>query len=339
MTMDFDFSAEQYALRDLAHDLFEKEFPPARLRELWHGGERDARVWKMLAEVGILGLAIPEAYGGSGGTVLDFVLVLEEAGAAALPEPLVETAAVAAPVIAQFGNEALRDEWLPRIASGEAIVTVQTDGSPYVADADVADLLLVQRGADLHAIPRGSVVTEPVRSMDLGRRIFTVAPDLSDATLVARDDAAAVRTASRGATATAAVLNGVGMRLVEMTRTYVAARRQFGKPVGSFQAVQHKLADMHIAVESSRPAAWYAAYADATGLPDATRAAQVAKACASEASALVNREALQCHAGIGFTWEHDLHLWLKRGKALEQSFGTAAEHRARLAAILFGHDA
>ena len=125
------------------------------------------------------------------------------------------------------------------------------------------------------------------------------------------------------------------MRLLETTTAYVKARQQFGRPVGSFQAVKHRLADAHTAVEQARAATWYAAYALANGLDDAPVAASAAKAVASDAEAFANSASLQLHGGIGFTWEHDLHLWLKRGKALEQAYGSAAAHRRLIADHLF----
>lgn len=312
--MDFDFSSEQLAIRDLARELFEKESPPSRLRELWGGAERDRSAWKTLGQAGLLEITDP----------IDLVLVLEEAGRAALPEPLVETLAVAAPVLAEAESD-----WLPRIVSGEAIVAVRLGDAPFVVDAGDADLLLIEREGELHAVPRGSFTATPVRSDDGARRIYSVDARTGPDT---RIPGSAANALDRGAAAVASVLNGIAMRMLEMTLEHVKTRQQFGRPVGSFQAVKHKLAGAHVRVESSRAAAWYAAYAIASGLPDRSLAASVAKAVASESEAIANTEALQCHAGIGFTWEHDLHLWMKRGKALEASFGTAAEHRARVAA-------
>ena len=138
----------------------------------------------------------------------------------------------------------------------------------------------------------------------------------------------------RGAVATAGVLNGIGRKLLEMTLEHVKSRTQFDRPVGSFQAVKHKLANVHVQLESSRASAWYAAYALSTRAADLDRAASVAKASAAEAAHLANVEALQCHGGIGFTWEHDLHFWLKRGLALEPAYGSAGEHRARLGRVV-----
>jgi alkylation response protein AidB-like acyl-CoA dehydrogenase len=334
--VNFDFSDEQYAVRDLAREVFEREWPPSRLRERWNEpSERDGRLWKSLAQVGLLGLTIPAEHGGTGGDELDLVLVLEEAGRAAVADPLAETLAVAVPLLAEAGSEDQRSTWLPRIASGDAVVAVQLDGSPFVPNADVADLLVVQRGDELYAVSAEGMRLRPVAAEDRARRLFVVDAEVSPETRVT-NQATAVETAiSRGAAATASFLNGISLRLLEMTLEHVKARHQFGRPIGSFQAVKHKLATMHVALESARAATWYAAYALAKARPDAPVAAHVAKATASETSALVNGEALQLHGGIGFTWEHDLHLWLKRGKALEAAYGSAADHRRALAAYVF----
>ncbi|MGH2555749.1 MAG: acyl-CoA dehydrogenase family protein [Actinomycetota bacterium] len=332
--MDFDFTPEQYALRDMARDLFEKESSPARLRELWVGKPRDPAVWRTLAEVDLLGLTVSEEHGGAGGDEVDLALILEEAGRAALPEPLVETVAVGAPLLSEAGTEAQREEWLPRIARGEAVVAVQLRDAPFVVDADIADLLLLEGDGELHAVPSGGFRYRPVTAEDRSRRLFAVEAETSASTRMAGRSTAAAEAFARGATATAAVLNGIALRLLEMTVAYVKDRQQFGRPVGSFQAVKHKLATVYVLTESSRSATWSAAYALARSLPDRHTAAHVAKAHAADVAALAGAEALQCHGGIGFTWEHDLHLWLKRGKALESAFGTAAEHRAAIAGRL-----
>jgi alkylation response protein AidB-like acyl-CoA dehydrogenase len=332
----FDFSDEQYAIRDVAREVFEREWSPARLRERWDSPEPgDGRVWKALAEIGILGLTVPEDHGGLGGNEIDLVLVLEEAGRAGIPDPLVETVAVAAPLLAGRAGDDIAAGWLDRIASGDAVATVQLAGIPYAVEADVADFVLLQRADELHLVPKERVRATRVVSEDRARRLFTVKAGVSPETQVSSESAAVESAVARGAGATASVLNGVSLRLLEMSVAHVKDRHQFGRPIGSFQAVKHKLATMHVAVESARSAAWYAAYALATGRPDAVLAAHVAKAAAADASALVNGEALQLHGGIGFTWEHDLHLWLKRGKALEAAYGSAGEHRRAVAAHLF----
>lgn len=322
--MNFDFSDEQYALRDMARDLFAKESPASRVRELWEGKPFDRSVWKTMAEAGLVGLTVPEEFGGSGGDEIDLALVYEEAGRAVLPDPLLETTGVAAPLIATSGE--LRDEWLPRIASGDAIVAVQPAGEPYVVFATDADLLVAEIDGVPHAFTNFDAT--PVTPTDRSRPLATIAVDPADGIALDRD--AWVVAIRRGAFGAASILNGVAMRLLERTIAYVKDRKQFGRPVGSFQAIKHKLATMHQAIELSRPAAWYAAYASARDLPDASEAAGVAKAAAGETEALCNQEALQSHGGIGFTWEDDLHLWLKRGMALRASWGTGAGHRRSL---------
>jgi alkylation response protein AidB-like acyl-CoA dehydrogenase len=334
--VDFDFTDEQYALRDLVRELFERESPPSRLRSLLNEeGPRDDKVWRTMAEAGILGITVPDRYGGLGGNEIDLALVLEEAGRACLPEPLVETVAIAAPLLATAGTDEQRREWLPRIVAGDAVVAVQLDGEPFVADADIADLLVVEWADELYAVPGGQFTQRRVPSEDGTRRIFEVDADFTTATHMAGGPPEAAEAARRGAAATAGFLNGIAMRFLEMTVEHVTSRNQFDRPVGSFQAVKHKLADVHVMVESSRAAAWYAAYAMANGLSDREVAASVAKAAAGEAERRANTEALQCHGGIGFTWEHDLHFWLKRGNALEAAYGTARGHRATLARHVF----
>lgn len=334
--MEFDFTPEQFALRDLARDLFEKESPPSRLRELWDGAERDPGCWRAMASVGLTGLTVPEEFGGMGGDDVDLALVLEEAGRAALPEPLLETVAVAAPVLAETGTDAQRSEWLPKIAAGEAIATLALDDAPFAVDAGDADLLIANETLHMYALPRGTFVASRVSSEDRARRLYAVTFSESPETALPGDpDRAFERAFSRAAVAASGLLNGISLRLLETTVAYVKTRNQFGRPVGSFQAVKHALANAHVGVESSRAATWYAAYALARSLPDETEAASVAKSYASNAAREAGRVALQAHAGIGFTWEHDLHLWLKRGKALEQTYGSSAEHRRRLARGLF----
>lgn len=325
--MDFLLSDEQRALRDMARDVFARVYPPARLRELWDGKPRGTDAWRTLAEQGLVGLTVPEEHGGSGGDAVDLMVVLEEAGRACVPEPLLDTAAVAVAMLREAGGE-LAQRWLPQIAEGNAVVAVQLDGHPFVADADVADLVLRQTGDDLIAVERGAFTAAPVPSEDRTRRLFTVDAGAGERI------GPAVTAWLHGALGSAAVLNGIAGALLDQTLEYVKVRQQFGVPVGSFQAIKHKLASVYATLESSRAAVRYAAYAAANGLPDAATAARVAKIHAVEAESLANDEALQCHAGIGFTWEHDLHFWLKRGRAFEHVYGSAREHRRAVAAAL-----
>ena len=331
--MDFEFSEEQEALRDLARDLFQRESPPSRLRAMWGEEEpRDDKVWRTIAEAGLLGITVPEEFGGLGGDEVDLAPVLEEAGRAALPEPLVETIAIAAPAIAEGGSDEQRREWLPRIAAGEALVTVSFGDERWVLDADVADLLLVERDDAVHLVPKGSFTSRRIRSEDGARRLFEVDATLDDSTATTADGRLA---RFRAVAATAAVLNGVAIKLLELTLEHVKSRTQFDRSVGSFQAVKHKLAEVAVEIDAARPAAWYAAYLIAERDPGAVDASRVAKIAANDAAHRANVEALQLHGGIGFTWEHDLHFWLKRGLALEAACGASADHRRGLAAHVF----
>ena len=334
--MNFDFTDEQFQLRDAARDFFTGESSPAHVRAMWESGTgRSPELWKKMAETGFVGLTVPEEHGGLGMDEVDLVLILEEAGKAALPEPLLETTAVAAPTLVEAGTPEQQKEWLPRIAAGEAIATVQLGGAPLVADAHVADLLILERDGELHAVPKDGFNAVHQPSMDGARRVFSVEAETSADTLLTNDVDAVTKAFDRAAWATAAFLAGVAQTELDMTVAYVKERQQFGRPVGSFQAVKHKLAETLLVVESSKAALWYAAYAIATNRDDRSAAVSVAKSYATEAERKANYESLQCHGGIGFTWEHDLHLWLKRGKALTHAYGSARWHRERLAGPLF----
>ena len=324
--MNLSFTEEHAALRDMARGVFAKLYPASRLRELWQGEPRDPRAWRTMADAGLLGLCVPVDHGGSGGDAVDAMIVLEEAGRACVADPLVDTAMVGAATLAAAPG--LGEGWLPLIASGEAVVAVQPADQPYVADADLADLLLVERDGSVFAVTKDGITTTAVPSEDRARRLFTVDTAGGDVA------GSAGVVWLHGALGTAAVLNGIAGALLDRTLEYVAVRRQFGVAVGSFQAVKHKLASVFATLEASRGATLYAAYAVARGLDDAARAVAAAKVAAVDAESLANDEALQCHAGIGFTWEHDLHFWLKRGRALEHAYGSARIHRAALAAAL-----
>ena len=329
--MDFDFSEEQYLLRDTVRDLLGKDCTPAHVRAMWNDERgRSPERWRKLGEMGVLGLMVPEQYGGSGLDEVDMVLALEESGRAVLPEPLVESAALAAPLLARAGGDDLKQKWLPRAASGEAVLTVGLESQPYVGDA-TADLVLLERDGEIHAVTQDRVTPQPLKSIDAARRVFKVTAETGDDTLIGTSQQHGQWLFDHAAAATAAQLVGIAGALLDQTVEYVKVREQFGRKVGSFQAVQHRLAEMLLLVESARSAVYYAAYALAHELPDASIAASVAKAAANDAERFANHNALQLHGGIGFTWEHDLHLWLKRGKALEWQYGDADHHRKRIA--------
>jgi alkylation response protein AidB-like acyl-CoA dehydrogenase len=324
--MRFQFTPEQMLLRDAVRDLLDKECPASHVRAMWESDTgRDPELWRKLAGMGVVGLTVPETAGGLGLTELDLVLILEETGRAALPEPLVETTAVGAPLLRDLGA-------LDRLPA-DGIVTVGLDALPYVADAHVAQLLVLQRGEEVHALAREAVELAPHPSVDHARRVFTVSWASADDTLIATGGRARValsRAFERGALATAAQLLGVADRLIEMAADYARARHQFGRPIGSFQAVKHHLANALLALEFARPVAYRAAYSVAHDDPELPIHVSMAKAYASDAATLAAKTALQVHGAIGYTWEHDLHLWMKRAWALAAAWGDASWHRERV---------
>jgi alkylation response protein AidB-like acyl-CoA dehydrogenase len=332
--VDLDLTPDQRSLAAGARSFLTAQCPPSRVRAAWDDGAGlDRTLWAQLAEVGFLGVAVPERFGGLGCADLEVAVLLEEAGRVALPAPLAETA-LAALTLAECGSDAQRERWLPAIASGAAVATVALPGHPLVAAAADADLLLVAAPDGLHAVERGRWASVAQPAFDRSRRLATVSADTGPDTLLPGTGPVR-RLLDRAAVANAALLLGVASHLVGSTVGHVGQRHQFGRPVGSFQAVKHRLANAHVAVEMARPAVHVAAHLLAVGDPDASTAAAVAAVAASDAGRSANEHALQCHGGIGFTREHDLHLWLTRGKALELACGTPAAHRARLAAALF----
>ncbi len=322
--MDFGFDDDQLAFRDAARDLFDKECAPAVVRSAWDApaGALDRTVWDRLAEMGVLATLVPEASDGLGLDEQALVLVLEEAGRAGLPHPLVETAAVAAPLLA--GG----------LPDAHGLGMVATDlGGPHVACAADADRLLLRDAASgaLHLVGPAAAVLTPVDTVDGARRAATVDWRPTPASLVTDDPAAVDMAFDRGAFGTAALLVGLGQRMLDLTVAYVTEREQFGVPIGSFQAVKHHLADALKELAFARPAVYRAAHSLATDADTRTRDVSMAKAMASDAARFVGRQALQCHGAIGYTVEHDLQLYLKRTWALATAWGDAAWHRDRVA--------
>jgi alkylation response protein AidB-like acyl-CoA dehydrogenase len=311
--MRFAFTDDQIAFRDAVRDLLEKECPPSVVRAAWTNADgRSGPAWAALGEMGVLGALVPEADGGLGLDLLDVVLLAEETGRAALPEPFVEHVMVGAPLL---GGE--------EVASGARLVSA---GEPYVPYADSAQVVLT--GArDAIVVETGTARLDPRPSVDGSRRLFRVTGD-PVRTLDGADNHAAF---DRGALGTAAQLVGLAGALLAATVEYVGARHQFGVPIGSFQAIKHKLADVRVALEFARPLVYRAAYSMSRDDPDAAIHVSMAKARAGETASLAARHALQCHGAIGYSYEHDLHLWIKRVWALGAAWGDAARHRERVA--------
>jgi alkylation response protein AidB-like acyl-CoA dehydrogenase len=365
--MDFAFTPEQGLLQRTARDVLGAIAPVSHVRAML-GDERGTTdgVWRQLVELGWPGMTFDEAYGGAGLGMLELAIVLHEMGRALMPGPFLSTV-LGGRLLMHAGSDAQRARWLPSIADGSALATVALlesgvrwdfDGVTAVArpdaggfalagtklfvpDAHVADLVVcaLRRADDGEPIlavvePRGA----PLRAMpsvDGTRKIFAL--DLDgvhvpvDHVLAGDAPAALAAFLDEARVALAADMAGGAERVLEMTVEHVKTRQQFGQPIGGFQAVQHACADMMVAVECAKAAATYAAWALAERTDDAPVAAATAKATAGDAYRQVTAKAIQLHGGIGFTWEHDLHLYYKRAMSGEVTFGDATSSRELVA--------
>lgn len=301
-------------------------------------GDDPAPSWKRLAAAGWTGLEVPESLDGAGATFAETAVICEELGRAASPSPFLGAAVLGTGTLLSLAPSAARDDLLRATAAGDAVpVTVLPGHADFVPDADSAShLLLVVPGGVMIAAPGDpgiSVEARPV--LDETRRLARVtAPRASgDVLPFAGDpDAAAARLRDRAAVAVACDSLGAAEAMLETTVAYVKTREQFGRPVGSFQAVQHACADMLVAVGVSRELVAAAVTALAGNAPDAWRRAAMAKSRVCAAAVDVAGQAMQLHGGIGYTWESGVHAYLKRTALNRSLFGSPAEHRARLAA-------
>jgi alkylation response protein AidB-like acyl-CoA dehydrogenase len=363
--MDFSFTPDQTLLKNSARAFLDEHCKPATVRLLWDDprGESQA-MWKEMAQLGWLGLSLPESYGGSELGMVETALLLEELGRAAYPGPYWPTMLVAS-AIAEAGTDAQKKRWLSAIAAGDARATVtlldgDLDWSPeaiatradktptgwaltgvkrYVAWSHVADVLLIPartaEGVTLFLVDPASpgLTSSPVQCMDPGTRWVELKHDkvpVRGEDVVGTPGGATPmlgRLLRRAGVGAAAEMLGAARRCLDMAVSYAKVREQFGQPIGSFQAIRHKCADMLLEVENSHSAVYYAAWALDAGAEDGETAASIAKAYVGDASRKVCGEAIQVHGGIGFTWEFDLHMYFKRAKALEAQYGDADHHR------------
>ena len=318
--MRFAFDEDHLAVRDAVAGLLDKQAALPVLQQAWSdpGDPQMWAVWTELAAMGVPGLLAPESAGGSGMDWVVMALVLAEAGRVALPLPVLETAAVGVPLLVEAGDPAGA---LPSLLDGSAVLTVAggAAGTALVPAASRADWFLL----DGRLYRRDEVTLEARSSVDRTRDTVLATP--SGPGVAAGDPH------RYGALATAAVLVGLGRALVRMTVEYVKDRKQFGVPVGSFQAVKHHLADAALGVEFAAPTVWAAAWevSHPEAVPDGqvARSVSLAKAMASDAAVAAARTALQCHGAMGYTDDYHLHMWLKRVWCLAPSFGSARQHR------------
>jgi alkylation response protein AidB-like acyl-CoA dehydrogenase len=369
--MYFDLTDEQQAIKSTAREFLAARYKSERIRALAeseHGFEQSD--WEEMTELGWPGLALPEEWGGQGLGIVDLAVLFEEMGYALAPSPLLSTT-VAGLALATNGSDEQRERWLRPLASGEARGTValfdagtpatigsfemeaKADGGGVVLDGEkvlvmdaaTADFLLVATGdGRRHLVEREAdgVSVSAEKSIDLTRRLYSVRFDGvrvgAEATLDGGQEEY-LPVLHRACVAIAAESTGIAQRTMEMAVEYAKDRQQFGRPIGAYQAVSHRCAQMLLETENSRSAVYGAAWA-ADAEPDSLPlAASMAKAYASDAGWRVPDASIQVHGGIGFTWEHDLHLFLKRGKANAASFGDARWHRDRVADLVLAESA
>jgi alkylation response protein AidB-like acyl-CoA dehydrogenase len=327
--MRFGLSDTAAALREAAAGLLDAEVTPDVIRAGWPGGDHAivSATWQKLAGAGVIGTLVPEERGGLGLDETSVVPLLEEIGRSGLPGPAAETIAVAAPLLA--------DEHLGAVLSGDIVAAAQLGTDDLVPHGQDAELIVLRAGGTLQVYERDALELEACPATDGSRGVARLLRRPAAGGTVLTDDPGVVESAwRRGVLGTSALLTGLAARMLTLTVGYVKQREQFGRPIGSFQAIKHALANSLVAVEFARPTVLAAAWAQAAGEPDAAVQASAAKVLASDAAGLVARTALQCHGAIGYTTEYDLHLYAKRAWALIPSWGSPDWHRARLATYL-----
>jgi len=356
--MQFGLSESQQILKDTARKFFAGECPSAEVRKLMETGTAyDESLWLKLAAQGFTGILVPEEYGGMGLGKVELVLLMEEAGYALLPGPLFSTIALGGAVLEAVGTPEQKKKYLPRIASGDIRTTaiLIEPGAPsdnqiaigggkmtgtklFVTDAAEANFILIvtSSGVFLADAKAPGIKIGPMKGMDLTRKIYSVNFQNTPVEKLgaSANVSALTRALDAATTALAAEMVGGMQRTLELTVAYAKTRKQFGKPIGTFQAVQHMCADMYLETESARSAAYYAAWALEENAPDAAVAVSVAKMYASDACRTVGNRGIQVYGGMGFTWENDLHLYYRRAKASETMLGDATFHRERIARLV-----
>jgi alkylation response protein AidB-like acyl-CoA dehydrogenase len=366
--VNFAFSEEQEELRKSVRRFLEDKSPEAEVRRLMETTEGyDPAVWSQMAQqLGLQGLAVPEEFGGSGYTYVELIVVLEEMGRALLCAPYFSTVALAANALLTSGDDAAKKDYLPGIASGETIATVALtepagrwdeqgvttaasgsgdswtiDGTKsFVLDGHTAGLILVPArtggGVSLFAVAgdASGLTRTPLATMDQTRKQAKLEFSGTPARLIGSEGSAWAglsKMLDLAAVALAAEQVGGAQKVLEMSVEYAKVRVQFGRPIGSFQAIKHKCADMLLEVESAKSAAYYAGWAAAEDSDELPVVASLAKAYCSDAYFHSAAENIQIHGGIGFTWEHPAHLYFKRAKSSELYLGDPTYHRELLA--------
>lgn len=353
--MQFGLSESQEILKDSARKFFAGECPMEEVRRLMETDTGyDAVLWTKMAEQGYTGIIFPEEYGGVGLGKVELILLMEEAGRALLPGPFFSTVVQAGSVIDAVSSAEHKKKFLAPICAGDARSTVAvleasaswdpadvklaaangklSGDKLFVTDAAVANFIVVvaRNGVFVVEAKATGMRITPMSGMDLTRKLYAVHFDNTPAEKIGETGALPKAFDIATAALVAEMVGGM-QRTLDITVEYAKLRKQFGKPIGMFQAVQHHCADMYLETESSRSSAYYAAWTLEENAPDAATAVSIAKVYASDAARTVGNRGIQVHGGMGFTWENDVHLYYRRAKASETAFGDATFHRERIA--------
>ncbi|MEN5037505.1 acyl-CoA dehydrogenase family protein [Pseudomonas sp. TWI929] len=342
--MDFTFTDDQLSFREAISRFLMTEAAPEMLREIWEtdaGRSPDLR--NRIAAQGLTALSVPEAEGGLGMDDVAWALMTQELGYYGIPDSLADTAYVAAGLLAGLdpGHPA-RAELLPRIAEGSVRLAISHAINPLVSDAQLAEVLILPAGDDVHLVPRAAVDVQANPSIDASRRLGQVSWNPSAQTLLAAGEQGRRLQAlmlDRGALSVAGQLLGLAQRMLDLSVDYVAQRKQFGRQIGSFQAVKHHLADVARQIEQAKPVLYRAAHGLARGAANASVWVSQARLACCEASWLAARHGIQVHGAMGYTWEVDLQMFMKRAWALDASWGDRGFHKSRVGAYLFADGA
>lgn len=334
--MDFTFTEDQLAFKEAISRFLMTEAPPEMLRDIWETEDgRSPDLRSKMAEQGLTALSVPEEFGGLGMDDIAWSLLTQELGYYAIPDSLADTAYVAAGLLTALpAGAASRGDMLTRVAEGSIRIAVGHSINPLIADVHLADSIIVEHQGEVHLVSREQAGYERNESIDSSRRLSRINfIPAADSRIVDAETGAAIwnKTLNRGALAVAGQSLGLAQRMLDLSVDYAVQRKQFGKPIGSFQAVKHKLADVVSGIEFAKPTLYRAAYALANNDTRADLYVSHAKLACCEAAWVAARHGIQVHGAMGYTWEADLQMFMKRAWALNASWGTRDFHRQRIA--------
>lgn len=345
--MDFSLGEDQLAFGEAIAKFLMVEAAPEALRDIWETQSgRSDELRAQFADQGITAITVPEEFDGLGLGDLDWMQVNRLLGYHAIAETLHETAYLAVDVLKQLQHDSakgseLAKRWLPRIAAGSTRITLSHPLNPYVSDAGNADLILSWAQGGLYAVTPNDARLTLNPSIDRSRRLYKMDWTPDESRLVCSGEQAEIlgqRVINRAGLALSAQLIGLASRMLDLGVDYAAQRKQFGKPIGSFQAVKHQLSDVAVAIEFAWPVIQRAVYAVDKELPSAAAHVSHARLAAGDAALLSARKSLQAHGAMGYTWEADLQMFMKRAWALNASWGDARFHKARVADLVFSKE-